>query len=83
LDFRVPAEVYEPSIKTYPEKINPYEYNMTDIKRKVDKGAISFKNKKIRVGHAFDNDYVAIRRTQNENTFEIFFCNQLIRTITL
>jgi transposase InsO family protein len=83
LDFRVPVEVYEPSRKTYPEKINPYEYNMTDIKRKVDKGAISFKNKKIRVGHAFDNDYVAIRRTQNENTFEIFFCNQLIRTITL
>lgn len=83
LDFRVPAEIYEPSFKSYPEKINPYEYNLTDIKRKVDKGVISFKNKAIKVGHAFDYEYVALRKTQNENTFEIYFCNQLIRTITL
>jgi transposase InsO family protein len=83
LDFRVPAEVYEPSYKSYPEKINPYEYNLTDIKRRVDKGVISFKNKVIRVGHAFDSDYVALRKTQNENTFEIYYCNQIIRTIYL
>jgi transposase InsO family protein len=83
LDFKTPAEVYEPSYKVYPEKIKPYEYNMTDIKRKVDKGTISFKNKAIRVGHAFDGDYVALRRTKDEKDFEIYFCNQLIRTITL
>jgi transposase InsO family protein len=83
LDFKTPAEVYELSCKIYPEKIKPYEYNMTDVKRKVDKGTISFKNKAIRVGHAFDSEYVALRRTQNENVFEIYFCNQLIRSITL
>lgn len=83
LNFKTPTEIYEPSCKTYPEMIKPYEYDMTDIKRKVDKGVISFKNKTIRVGHAFDCDYVALRKTQNDNVFEIYFCNQLIRTIIL
>lgn len=83
LDFKTPAEIYKPSFKTYPETIKPYEYNMTDIKRKVDKGIISFKNNVIRVGHAFDGEYIALRKTKEENDFEIYFCNQLIRTITL
>lgn len=83
LDFKTPAELYEPSSRVYPEKINPYEYNMTDIKRKVDKGVISFKNKAIRVGHAFDGEFVALRKTKNENDFEIYFCNQLLRNISL
>jgi len=83
LNFKTPAELYEPSFKIYTEKIRPYEYNMTDIKRKVDKGTISFKNKAIRVGHAFDGEYVALRKTKTEKDFEIFFCNQLIRTLTL
>lgn len=83
LDFKTPSELYQPSSKIYPEIIKPYEYYTTDIKRKVDKGIISFKNKAIRVGHAFDGDYVALRKTKDENDFEIYFCNQLIRTITL
>lgn len=83
LNFKTPAELYEPSFKIYTEKIRPYEYNMTDIKRKVDKGTISFKNKAIRVGHAFDGEYVALRKTNTEKDFEIYFYNQLIRTLTL
>lgn len=83
LNFRTPAELYEPSFKIYTEKIRPYEYNMTDIKRKVDKGTISFKNNAIRVGHAFDGEYVALRKTKTGKDFEIYFCNQLIRTLTL
>jgi len=83
LNFKTPAELYEPSFKIYTEKIRPYEYNMTDIKRKVDKGTISFKNNAIRVGHAFDGEYVALRKTKTEKDFEIYFCNQLIRTLTL
>ena len=83
LDFKTPVEIYIPSIKIYPEKIEPYVYNMSDIKRKVDKGIIHYENKAIRVGHAFDGDYVVLRKTRNDDVFEIFFCNQLLRTITL
>jgi len=56
IDFKTPADLYRPSDKEYPEKIRSYEYNTTDIKRKVDKGVISFKNKEIKVGRAFSSD---------------------------
>ncbi len=83
LDFKTPGEVYIPSCKIYPEKINPYEYDISDIKRKVDSGIIYFKNREIKVGKAFNHEYVALRKTQNDNVFEVYFCNQLIRNITL
>ena len=84
IDFKAPAELYRPSIRTYPEKTDTYEYNLSDIKRKVqDKGIISFKNREIKVGKAFVGEYVALRTTQENNIYEIYFCNQLLRTITL
>lgn len=84
IDFKNPAELYKPSNKHYPERIKPFEYNLTDKKRKVcEKGLISFKNKKIRVSKAFRNEIIALRESQENNTFEIYFCNQLLRTITL
>lgn len=84
IGLKVPADMYKPSIKPYPERINAYEYNLTDIKRKVqDKGVISFKNKEIKVGKSFTGEYIALRPTQKDNIYEIYFCNQLIRTITL
>lgn len=84
INFKTPAEVYSPSNKVYPEKIKTYEYDCSDIKRKVqDKGVISFKNREIRVGKAFVSEYVALRKSQDNNIYEIYFCNQLLRTITL
>lgn len=83
ISFKTPAELYRPSNNKYPEKIKPYEYDMSDIKRRVDNGLISFKNKEIRVGRAFNGEYVALRRSQKDDIYEIYFCNQLLRTITL
>ena len=84
LDLKTPSDLYTPSVKTYPEQLNTYEYNLSDIKRKVqDKGIIGFKNQHFRVGKAFKGEYVALRRSQKDNNYEIYFCNQLIRTITL
>lgn len=84
IDFKTPAELYTPSVKTYNEKLNSYEYNHSDLKRKVQpNGTISFRNKSYKVGKAFIGDYVAIRESENENNFEIFFCNQRVRTLTL
>ena len=84
IGLRTPADLYTPSIKSYPEKLPVYEYESSEIKRKVqDKGIINFKNKEFKVGKAFIGDYVAIRESLQNNTYEIYFCNQLIRTITL
>lgn len=84
LDFKTPAELYEPSFKTYPEKIKPYEYDISSQKRKVqDHGIIHFKNREFKVGKAFIGNYVALKESKILDTYEIYFCNQLIRTITL
>jgi transposase InsO family protein len=84
INFKTPAEVYSTSNRDYPEKMDTYEYNLSDIKRKVqDKGVISFKNREIKVGKAFVSEYVALRKSQEDNIYEIYFCNQLLRTITL
>jgi transposase InsO family protein len=84
IDFKTPADLYTPSIRPYPAKIKPYEYEISDTKRKVqDKGVISFKNKEIKVGKAFIGEYVAVRESAENNTYGIYFCNELIRNITL
>jgi len=84
IDFKTPSELYKPSDKSYPERIMPYDYDLLDIKRKVyDGGYISFKNKEIKVGTAFIGEYVALRKSQKDDSYQIYFCNQLIRTITL
>lgn len=84
INFKTPAELYRTSNRHYPERIIPYEYDMTDVKRKVcDKGLISFKSKYIKVGKAFKGEYVALKEAQVKSTFDIYFCNQLLRTITL
>jgi transposase InsO family protein len=84
IDLKTPVEIYQPSVKTYNGKIPPYEYNQSDLKRKVQQnGTISFKFKMFKVGKAFKGDYVAIRESDKEQIYEIYFCNQLLRTITL
>lgn len=84
LEFKTPAELYNPSTRIYPEKMPVYDYFTTDIKRKVqENGIITFKNQDFRVGKAFISEFVALRKTPEEKIFEVYFCNQLIRTITL
>ena len=31
LDLKTPSDLYTPSVKTYPEQLNTYEYNLSDI----------------------------------------------------
>lgn len=84
IDFKTPADLYTPSTRPYPTKIKPFEYEISDVKRKVqDNGVISFKNKEIKVGKAFIGEYVAVRESTENDTYGIYFCNELIRNITL
>jgi transposase InsO family protein len=84
IDLKTPVDLYTPSNRTYPEKITPYQYDQSDIIRKVcDKGHFSFKNKEFRIGKAFKGDYIALKESQKNNTYEVYFCNYMLRTITL
>ena len=49
----------------------------TDIRQRrtlpQDKGVISFKNREIKVGKAFVSEYVALRKSQEDNIYEYIF----------
>lgn len=84
LDFEVPAKRYCSSKRSYPEVMPPIEYGASDMVRKVqDRGKVSFNGKDYRVGRAFTGDYVAVRRTRVETEYDVYFCNQLIKKISL
>ncbi len=84
IDFKVPAQLYQPSIREYPNVIVAYEYDKSDILRKVqDGGFIHLNRRMFRVGKAFIGEYVAIKQTDKNSNLDVYFCNQKIRTLTL
>lgn len=84
IDMQTPSNRYELSNIVYPEKIIEYQYRLSDYKRKVDTTArIKFKGMKIRVGKAFVGDWLALRPTNNQDEYQIYFRNHPIRIISL
>ena len=84
LDMAVPAERYQPSSRPFPDTLPPVLYDVSDTVRKVDKGGrISFRNHTFRVGKAFRYQPVAIRPTDTDGDFDVFFCQQRVAHISL
>lgn len=84
LNQDVPAKHYCPSFRSYPEVLPPVEYDSDVLVKKVDDyGQISFKKKNYKVGKGFISDYVGIKPTDVDGEYEVFFCNQYLRKITL
>jgi transposase InsO family protein len=83
LDMSVPGERYEPSSRSFPETLTPILYDTGDIVRKVDVcGRISFRNRKFRVGKAFHQQPVALRPTDTDGIFQVFFCHKSVAQIS-
>lgn len=83
LDMSVPGEWYQPSSRCFPEVLPPVCYDTSDIVRKVDVcGRISFHNRKFRVGKAFHNQPVAVRPTDTDGVFHVFFCHKSVAQIS-
>lgn len=84
IEFKVPASRYQPSKRKYPSKLPVPEYNSNDIVRKVsDKAVISLNKAVIKIGKAFIGERVAVRPTTKQGLYNIYFCNQIIKTINL
>lgn len=83
LHMCVPGERYEPSSRSFPETLPPILYDTGDIVRKVDVcGRISFRNRKFRVGKAFHQQPVALRPTDTDGIFQVFFCHKPVAQIS-
>jgi transposase InsO family protein len=79
LDMQVPADRYRPSPRDFPEELPAIEYSSGDFVRKVEeKGFISFKGNRYRVGKSLAGQYVAVRPTTEEDIYDVYYCTQKI-----
>lgn len=84
LNFDVPTSHYSPSKRTYPAQLPPVVYGDGDLIKKVaENGSIYFQKKHFKIGKGFKGEYVAIRQNYNDGEYDIYFCNQFIRNISL
>ena len=82
LDMETPASRYRISEQPFPEILPDPEYDVLDAVRKVkDGGRISYKNHIFRVGRAFLGKQVAIRPTERNGIYHVFFYKQKIATL--
>ena len=84
LELNTPITRYRPSQRSFPEQLPDIEYGPGDLVRKTDAdGFIGFKNRRWRVGKAFRRQPVALRHTNEDGVFAVFFCTEPIGTINL
>ena len=82
IGYKTPAQLYKHSLKTFPEKLPVIEYLPNDMLRKVDQRAcIGFKGRHFKIGRGLIGQKVAIRPTETENLFEVYFCNRKLKNI--
>lgn len=84
IEMQPPASRYQSSLRAFPEVLPPILYDTGDIIRKVDQqGKISFHNRSFRVGKAFRYNPVALRPSQNDGEYDVFFCHLKVAQISL
>jgi len=83
LGLKVPADRYRPSTRPYPEQIPLLDYPPGYQLRKHSRDGISWQGQRIRLPKAFQGRTLGIYPTQTDGTYQIWYRNQIIRTITL
>jgi len=84
LKMQVPAQRYQPSVRSFPETLPPIEYAPADHVRKVqDHGKVFFNGHVFRVSTALRGYPVALRPTSKQACWQVFFCRQRVATIDL
>lgn len=82
LAMAVPMARYRASPRSYREQIEPFDHAPGDHLRKVEEtGRISFEGKLRRVPKAFRGKTIALRPTEVDGCYEVFFRHQRIATL--
>ena len=69
-----PAEIYQSSSRTLPERIAPYEYPSHYLVRRVSRsGTIRVFHKQIFVSNTLQEDYVGLEEV-DDGVYDLFFC---------
>jgi len=84
LQMQTPSSRYVASPRPFPEALPPVLYDTVDTTRKVDEhGKIYFRNRIFRVGKAFRGHPVALRPTNTDGEYDVYFCNQKVAQVSL
>lgn len=84
LGLSTPATRYQPSQRQYPEILPHIEYWPGDEVRKVQaKGEVSFRGRVFHISRALKGYPVALRPTDEDGKFAIYFCKQKIKEIQI
>ena len=84
LQLDTPAAHYQPSSRPFPAQLPPIAYQTGDLIRNVDQmGKIYFRNQRFRISAAFRHQPVALRPTQTDGIFDVFFCQFKVAQINL
>jgi len=84
LDLAVPASRYNPSPRSFPEALPEPEYDEADSIRRVDaKGYFSFKGIQWHTSEALARQTIALRPTQTNGVWNIFFSRFRVGQIDL
>lgn len=84
LQLNTPGSRYVTSSRPFPAILPPVTYEPDDIIRKVDdSGKLFFNNRRFRVGKAFRHQPVALRPTESDAIFHVYFCKTKVAEINL
>jgi len=84
LDYAVPAARYVRSPRSLPSRLPPVEYLPTDDVRRVQRnGEISYRGREVRIGKAFTGEPVALRATEEDGTWDVYYCKQRVGRVDL
>lgn len=84
LEMQTPGSRYQISARIFTGNFPPIEYQPDDILRKVDcLGKVQFQGRKFRIGKAFKKTLIALRPTEMDGVFYVFFFKQKIAQINL
>lgn len=84
IGLKTPAERYHPSARPFPERLQPVEYAEGELVRKVnDDGRINFFGRRIRIGKAFKGFPVALRPSDHDSQYDVYFTDARIRVVDL
>lgn len=84
LQLLTPSARYQSSPRLFPEFLPPVTYESNDLVRKVDVvGKIYFHGRTFHVSAAFRHQPVAVRATEQDGYFDVFFCKQKVAQISL
>lgn len=84
LGLATPIARYCPSPRSFPEKLEPFDYGPGAILRRVSQdGWLSFRGHPLKLGRAFIRRQVALRPALPDGCFDVFFCGHKVATFDL